>query len=203
MSIMKLLQQAQGGQGIAQLAAQLGLDEAKANQLAGLLAQVIGSAAKQRAESGGLESVLGALRGEEQAQMFEDASVAASPAGQQQGMAILESLMGDQQQAQGLASEAASRVGVDQSTVAQFLAALAAMAQGGLQKQMPDSSIDGMMQAFSGGGQGGGLMGMVSGLLGGGKAGAQGGPDLSMLTSMLDADGDGSILDDVMGKFIR
>ena len=54
MSIMKLLQQAQGGQGIAQLAAQLGLDEAKANQLTGMLAPVIGSAAKQRAESGAL-----------------------------------------------------------------------------------------------------------------------------------------------------
>ena len=89
--------------------------------------------------------MLGALRGEEQPQMFEDASVAASPAGQQQGMAFLESLMGGQQEAQG----------------------------------------------------------MVSGLLGGGKVGAQGGPDLSMLTSMLDADGDGSILDDVMGKFMR
>ncbi|MDT8326415.1 MAG: DUF937 domain-containing protein [Roseovarius sp.] len=203
MSIMKLLQQAQGGRGIAQLAAHLGLDEAKANQLTGMLAPVIGSAAKQRAESGGLESVLGALRGEDQAQMFEDATVAASPTGQQQGMAFLESLMGGQQQAQGLASEAASRVGVDQATVAQFLPALAAMAQGGLQKQMPDASIDGMMQAFSGGGQGGGLMGMVTGLLGGGKAGAQSGPDLSMLTSMLDADGDGSILDDVMAKFIR
>lgn len=203
MSIMKLLQQAQGGQGISQLAAQLGLDEAKANQLTGMLAPVIGSAAKQRAESGGLDSVLGALRGEDQAPMFEDATVAASAAGQQQGLAFLESLMGGQQDAQGLAAEAASRVGVDQSTVAQFLPAIAAMVQGGLQKQMPDSSIDGMMQAFSGGSQGGGLMDMVGGWLGGGKAGAQGGPDLSMLTSMLDADGDGSVLDDVMGKFMR
>jgi len=199
MSIMKLLQQAQGGQGLGQLAAQLGLDQGTADQLTQMLAPAIGSAAKQRVEKGQPEQVLGAMRGEGQAQMFDDAAVAASPEGQAQGMAFLEQIMGGRQEAEGLAQEAATRAGVDSNTVSQFLPALAAMAQGGLQKQMPDSQIDGMMQ---GGGSGGGLMGMIGGLMGGNKGGDQG-DGLGMLTQMLDADGDGSALDDILGKFMR
>lgn len=205
MSIMKLLQQAQGGQGLGQLAAQLGLDQSTADQLTQMLAPAIGSAAKQRAQQGGIENVLGALRGEDQAPMFEDAEAAASPQGQAQGMAFLEQLMGGRQEAEGLAQEAAQRAGVDMTKVSQFLPALAAMAQGGLQKQMPDSQIDGLMQAFSGGGQAssGGLMGMIGGLLGGSSKGEAGGPDMSNLLKMFDEDGDGSPLDDILGKFMR
>lgn len=200
MSIMKLLQQAQGGQGLGQLASQLGLDQGTADQLTRMLAPAIGSAAKQRVQQGGMENVLGAMRGEGQAQMFDDASVAASPDGQAQGMAFLEQIMGGRQEAEGLAQEAANRAGVDATTVSQFLPALAAMAQGGLQKQMPDSEIDGMMQA--GGSSGGGLMGMIGGLMGR-KAGDQQSGGLGMLSQMLDADGDGSPLDDILGKFMR
>ncbi|MEQ8903523.1 MAG: DUF937 domain-containing protein [Roseovarius sp.] len=200
MSIMKLLQQAQGGQGLGQLASQFGLDQGTADQLTQMLAPAIGSAAKKRVEQAGMENVLGAMRGEEQAQMFDDAAVAASTDGQAQGMAFLEQIMGGRQEAEGLAQEAASRAGVDAGTVSKFLPALAAMAQGGLQKQMPDSQIDGMIQ--EGGSSGGGLMGMIGGLIGGNKDGDQG-SGLAMLSEMLDADGDGSPLDDILGKFMR
>ena len=135
--------------------------------------------------------------------MFEDAAQAAAPAGQAQGMAFLEQLMGGQQGAEGLASEAANRTGIDMSTVMQFLPALAAMLQGGMQKQMPDSQIDGLMGALGGGESagGGGLGGLIGGLMGGG--GQSGGPYLGALTQMLDADGDGSPLDDILGKFMK
>ncbi len=206
MSILKMLQQAQGGQGLGQLASQFGLDENKASELTQMLAPAIGSAAKQRAEQGGLDSLLGALKGQDQAAMFDDASAAVSTQGQSQGMDFLKQLLGGQSATDGLATEAAQRSGIDLSTVQQFLPALAAMAQGGLQKNLPDSSIDGMMgaQALTQQQGGGGLMGMIGGLLGGGKSQAQGGtPDLSMLTSLLDADGDGSAMDDILGKLMR
>ena len=202
MSILKLLQQAQGGQGLNQLASQLGLDEDKANQLAGMLAPAIGSATKKRAEKGGLADVLGALKGEQQANMFEDAKAAVSNQGQQQGADFLRKIMGGSQQTQDLANEAAHRAGADANVVQQFLPALAAMVQGGLQKNMPDAQIDGMMGQMSGGQKGGGLMGMLGGLMGG-KKGGSGGPDLGMLSQLLDADGDGSVMDDVLGKLMR
>ncbi len=193
MSIMELLKQAQGGDGLGKLADQFGLDAGKAGELTDLLGPVIGRATRQQAEGGGLEDILGALKGEAQAGNFDDAGLAASPGGQAQGQAFLQSIMGGSQ-SEGLAQEAAQRTGIDLSTVQSFLPALAAMAQGGLQKSMPDAALDTMATPASGGG----LMGMIGGLLGG-KSGGQG-PDLSMLTQMLDADGDGSVVDDLMAK---
>ncbi|MCZ0814041.1 MAG: DUF937 domain-containing protein [Pseudomonadota bacterium] len=203
MSIMRLLEQAQGGQGLSQLASQFGLDETKAQALTGMLAPAIGQAAKKRAETGQAETVLGFMKGEDKAAFFDDASAAATPEGVAQGQSFLNSLMGDAAATEGLASAAAEKAGVDQGTVAQFLPALAAMAQGGLQKQMPDSSIDGMLGMIQGAGGSGGLMGMIGGLLGGKGGAASSGPDLSMLTGMLDADGDGSVMDDILGKFMK
>lgn len=203
MSIMKLLEQAGGGQGLAQLAGQFGLDEGKAQELTNMLAPAIGQAAKKRAEQGQTDTVLGAMKGEAQAGFFDNPSQAAAPEAMEQGQSFLEQLLGDRAATEGLAAEAADRAGVDQGTVAQFLPALAAMAQGGLQKQMPDSAIDGMLGGGAASGSGGGLMGMIGGLLGGNKGGEASGPDLSMLTNMLDADGDGSIVDDILGKFMK
>lgn len=201
MSIMKLIEQAQGGQGLAQLASQFGLDESKAQDLTKMLAPAIGSAAKQRAEKGGAQSLLDAFRGEGQAGLFDNPAEAASAGGQAQGMDFLQNLLGGKQEADGLAQEAANRSGIDNNTVMQFLPALAAMVQGGLQKNMPDSSIDGMQASLMGSSEGGGLMGIVGSLMGGAKQSEGGG--LGPLMQMLDEDGDGSPLDDVLGKFMK
>jgi hypothetical protein len=205
MSIMKLLEQAQGGQGLSQLASQFGLDESKAQELTQMLAPAIGQAAKKRAEEGQMENVLGAMKGEDQAAFFDDAAAAAAPEAQAQGHNFLDDLMGDSAATEGLAATLAEKVGLDQETVKQFMPSVAAMAQGGLQKQMPDEQIDGMMQAAQPKQSGGGLMGMVSGLLGGNKGGgAEGqGNALGMLNQMLDSDGDGNAMNDILGKFMR
>ncbi|WP_133485816.1 DUF937 domain-containing protein [Aliiroseovarius marinus] len=198
MSLLQLLQQAQNGQGLSALAEQVGLDQAQAGDLTNLLAPVIGKAAKQQAESGGLDSILGALKGEAQAGLFDDAAQAASPEGAAQGANFLNGLLGDNG-TNALAEQAAERTGIGMEQIMAFLPALGAMAQGGLQKQMPDASID-ALQAAQSQGAGGGLMGLVGGLLGGSQ---QGGPDLSALTSLLDADGDGSFVDDIMEKLSK
>ena len=203
MSIMKLLQQAQGGQGLSQLASQFGIDDAKAQELTQMLAPAIGQAAKKRAEQGQMENVLGAMRGENQAAFFDDAAAAAAPEAQAQGQNFLESLMGDSAATEGLAATLAEKVGLDQDTVKQFMPSVAAMAQGGLQKQMPDDQIDGMMQAAQPQASGGGLMGMVGGLLGGNKGGEGQSNPLGMLNQMLDSDGDGNAMNDILGKFMR
>jgi hypothetical protein len=204
MSLLKMLQQASGGQGLGQLAQQLGMDEGQAGGLAEMLAPAIGSAAKKRAESGGLEALLGQMQGEAQGGYFDNPAQAAAPEARQQGENFLEQLLGSREATQNLAQEAATRANVDQGQVEQFMPALAAMLQGGMQKQMPDSSIQGMLSGLQGAGSsggGGGIMGMIGGLLGGGgSSGGEGGFDLSMLTNMLDADGDGSPLDDILEK---
>lgn len=210
MSLLKMLQQAQGGQGLSGLAQQLGLDESQAGGLAEMLAPAIGSAAKRRAEGGGLESLLGQLQGEAQGGLIDDPAAAVAPEARAQGENFLEQLLGSRDATQQLAAEAASRSGIDQSKVEEFLPSMAAMLQGGMQKQVPDDGIAGMLQGLTGGAlaggasSGGGLMGMIGGLLGGGSSSNSGGGfDLGGIMNMLDADGDGSPLDDILEKVMR
>lgn len=203
MSLLKMIQQAQGGQGLGELAKQFNMDEGQAGGLAEMLAPAIGSAAKKRAETGGLEGLLSQLTGEAQGGLIDDAAAAAAPEAREQGQNFLDGLLGSREASQQLAQEAASRANIDQGQVEQFLPALAAMLQGGMQRQTPDSDIAGLMQGLTGGaGGGGGIMGLVGSLLGGSKGGA-GGLDLGALTSMLDADGDGSPLDDILERVMR
>lgn len=209
MSLLKMLQQAQGGQGLSQLASQLGMDQSQAGSLAEMLAPAIGSAAKKRAERGEVEGLLGQLKGEAQSAYFDDPAAAAQPEARQQGQNFLEQLLGSQEATQELAREAAGRANVEPSQVEQFMPALAAMLQGGMQKQTPDSGIEGMLSGLTGGqqssGGGGGLMGMIGGLLGGGSGSQQsgGGFDLGSIANMLDADGDGSPLDDILERVMK
>ncbi|MBM7066628.1 DUF937 domain-containing protein [Actibacterium sp. 188UL27-1] len=204
MSLIKLLEQAGGGQAMQQLAQQFNMEEAQVGQLSQLLAPAIGQATKRRAEAGGLEAVLGQMQGEGQAQLFDDPAAAAAPEGRAQGAAFLEQIMGGADGTQGLAQEAASRSGVDVTTVQEFLPALAGLLQGGMQRNMPDAAIQGLMGDQGGGARsgGGGLMGMVSGLMGGNRPGGSGG-GMDLLTNLLDADNDGSVMDDILEKFMR
>lgn len=204
MSLLKMIQQAQGGQGLGELAKQFNMDEGQAGGLAEMLAPAIGSAAKKRAESGGLEGLLSQLTGEAQGGLIDDAAAAAAPDARAQGQNFLDGLLGSREASQQLAQEAASRANVDQGQVEQFMPALAAMLQGGMQRQTPDTDIAGLMQGLTGGnsGGGGGIMGLVGSLLGGSKGGS-GGLDLGALTNMLDADGDGSPLDDILERVMK
>lgn len=202
MSLLKMLMDAQGGQGLGQLAHQFGLDEAQLGGLAGMVAPAISQGAKRRAEQpGGLEAMLGQMMGENEARYLDDPVAAAQPEARAQGENFLEQILGSREATEELGQAAADRAGVDPGIVSQVLPALAAMMQGGMQRQMPDSSLQGMMGAASQQGpSGGGLMGMVGSLLGGG---GQGGLDLGAITNMLDADGDGSALDDILEKVMR
>lgn len=205
MSLLKLLQQAQGGDGLGQLAKQFGMDPAQAEGLAGMLAPAIGSAVKKKAQAGDLETVIGGMMGERQATYFEAPEKAAEPQAREEGAAFLERIMGSREAANGLAEEAANRSSVDTGTVQEFLPALAAMLQGGMQKQMPDNDLQGILGAVGSGGGGnmGGLLSMVGGMLGGGGAKNAGSAGLGPLMDMLDADGDGSVLDDVLERLMK
>ncbi|KPN64234.1 hypothetical protein SAMN04488527_101233 [Aliiroseovarius crassostreae] len=197
MSLLHLLQQAQNGQGLSVLAEQIGLDPAQATQLTEMLAPQLGQATKAQVENGGLSGVIGALQGQEQAALYEDASLAASAQGQAQGAQFLTGILGDKG-TQSLAKQAARSTGIELDQIAAFLPALAAMAQGGLQKSMPDEALSTMLPDRNGAA---GLMSLVSGVLGKSTNDApKSGPALDLLTSFLDADGDGSVMDDILGK---
>ncbi len=241
MSLMDLLKQAQGGQGLAQLGQQFGMDASMVEKLAGQLAPAISGGVKQRAQAeGGLGAILGQLQGESAAQYFEQPA-AIGPQAQQQGQDFLQQIFGTAEAAPQLAQAAAEKVGAPVDKAQELLPALAAMLQGGMQKQAPDNDIGAMMQGLQqtggdtagnglgdllgalggqggggalggllgalGGGQsggGGGLGGMLGGLMGGGgQPQAQAGGGLGGLLQMLDQDGDGSPMNDIVGMLMK
>jgi hypothetical protein len=80
MSLMDLLKQAQGGQGLGQLGQQMGIDPSMMEQLAGQLAPAISGGVKRRAQAeGGLGAILGQLQGEQSAQYFDQPQQAVAP----------------------------------------------------------------------------------------------------------------------------
>jgi len=94
------------------------------------------------------------------------------------GNAILGHLFGSKEVSREVAKRASSRTGLDAGLLKQMLPLVASMMMGSLSKASAGSAVAG--------GQGGGVMGM--------------------LTGMLDADNDGSVVDDLMGmagKFFR
>ncbi len=241
MSLMNLLKQAQGGQGLGQLGQQLGLDPSMVEKLVGQIAPAISGGVKQRAQAeGGLGAILGQLQGEHSAQYFDQPQQAAAPQARAQGEDFLESIFGTRDAAPRLAQAAAEKVGAPVDKAQELLPALAAMLQGGMQKQAPDNDIGAMMQGLQqtgadkaglglgdlmgalGGGQGGGGLGGILGALGGGKSdggglggmlgGLMGGGTgdqqtqaggLGGLLQMLDQDGDGSPMDDIVGMLMK
>ena len=61
-----------------------------------------------------------------------------------QGQNFLDNLIGESAATEGFAATLAEKLGLDQDTVEQLMPSLAAMAQGGLQKQMPDADGNAM-----------------------------------------------------------
>lgn len=217
MSLLDLLTQVQGGKGLEQLGQKIGLDANMTQALAKQLAPAIAGGAKRKAKAeGGLGSLLGQLMGEQDVRYYKEPAEAASEEARARGGQFLENIFGSADASQQIANAAAERTGAPQNLVAQFLPAIAAALQGAMQSQAPDDEIKGAMGAMGnndragagisdllgslGGGGAGGLAGMIGGLVGGGGAQSSGG-GLQSILQMLDADGDGSPLDDIIEKF--
>lgn len=131
--------------------------------------------------------MLGQMMGERQGRFLDDAEAAAALDGREEAERFLEQVLGSREASAQLGHAAAERAGVSPDIASQLMPAIAAMMQGGMQRQMPDDSLWGMLRGFSGG-----------------SSGRQsGGFDLGALNQMLDADGDGSALDDIREKVMR
>lgn len=106
---------------------------------------------------------------------------------------MLGQIFGSKDVSRAVADNAASQSGLDSGVLRKMLPLLAMLVTGFMAKQ-----AGGVGQAQEGGGSGGlgGLIGSLGGLFGG--AGAAGSGGLGGLGSMLDMNGDGNALDDIL-----
>ncbi|NIJ37822.1 hypothetical protein FHR22_002525 [Sphingopyxis panaciterrae] len=186
MNLTDILQQAGG---IESMASELGVPPAMAKQGAEALLPAILGGFKKQAQSGGIEG-LGGLLGQLGGGGLLDSVLGSGPTPVGQGNDVLGQIFGSKDVSRTVAGQAAEQTGLDSGLLKQMLPMLAMMVAGYMAKQGGQSQ--------GGGGGLGDLIGNVlGGSVGGGAAPSAGG--LGGLGKMLDMDGDGNPLDDIMG----
>jgi hypothetical protein len=197
---------AQAG-GIESMAKDLGIPPAMAKQGAEALLPAILGGFKKQAQSGGIEG-LGGLLGQLGGGGLLDSVLGSQPTPVAPGNEVLGQIFGSKDVSRTVAGQAATQTGLDSGLLKKMLPILAMMVAGYMAKQGGQSQGGGGLGdliggALGGSGGSGGLGGMLGNILGGavggGAAPAAGGGGLGGLANMLDLDGDGNPLDDIMG----
>ena len=187
---------AQAG-GIESMAKELGVSPATAKQGADALLPAILGGFKKQAQSGGVAG-LGGLLGQLGGGGLLDAVLAPQPTPVDRGNDVLGQIFGSKDVSRSVAGHAATQTGIDSGLLKKMLPMLAMLVAGYMAKQGGTAQggqggLGDLIGGALGGGSGGGLGGMLGSVLGGGASGGGG------LGSLLDLDGDGNPLDDIMG----
>ncbi len=212
MDISSILKQ---GGAIGSIAQQLGVSEQVAQAGANaLLPSILGGFKKTaQAQPSGLEG-LGGLLGQLGGGGLFDSVISPEPTPVEKGNDVLGQIFGSKDVSRSVAGHASETTGIDPSLLKKMLPILAMLVAGYFAKQggsqadggQPDSGIGGMIGGMLGGGSGGGLGGILGNVLGGSQKAAPAAGGLGGIASMLDLDGDGNPLDDIIGmagKFTR
>ncbi len=198
LNLLDMVMQAQKGSALGNIGQQFGLNDDQAGAAVRALLPALSSGLKRNAGSaGGLESLLGAVKSGRHERYLDDPAAIADAGAGDEGNAILGHLLGSKDVSREVAGRAASQTGLDIGVLKQMLPVLATMAMGAVGKQTRQPGmmdmITGAMGKSSGGA--GGLLGGLAGSLlgGGGRRASQGNP----LLDLLDADKEGSAMDDI------
>jgi hypothetical protein len=174
--------------GIDSIARELGIaPQQAASGAQALLPAILGGfqrSAQAQGGAGGLGDLLGQLGGGG----LLDQVLSPQPTDVSQGDAVLGQIFGSRDVSRTVAQSASTQTGLDPSLLKKMLPLLAMVVGGLLSKQ-------GTGQA---GAAGGGLGGILGSVLGGGQSSAGGLGGLGGLGSLLDANGDGNALDDIL-----
>ncbi|SKB52898.1 DUF937 domain-containing protein [Sphingopyxis flava] len=189
MNLTDILQQAGG---LESMAKELGVSPGVAQQGADALLPAILGGFKKQIQGGGLEG-LGGLIGQLGGGGLLDSVLGSQPTPVGQGNEVLGQIFGSKDISRTVAGDAAAKTGLDAGLLKKMLPMLAMMVAGYMAKQGGQSP---------GGGLGGMLGNVLGGLVGGGSsAPAAGGlaGSLGGLGKLIDMNGDGNPLDDILG----
>ncbi len=186
MNLLKTILEAQNGGAVRELSRQFNLDDAQAGAAVGKLLPALTAGLKRNmATPQGLDGLLGALKNGGHERYLEDPSALTRDEAINDGNGILGHIFGSKDVSRQVASRAAEQTGIDVSVLKKMLPMVAAMTMGSMKKQTAEAGVLGAA---------GGASMPQAAPAAGGAAGAAG-----MLSKMLDADGDGSITDDLFG----
>lgn len=141
-----------------------------------------GGVQRNATQAGGLDSIISALQGGNHEQYLDDHTQLAQPQALDDGNAILGHIFGSKDVSRQVAAHAATNTGIDAGILKQRLPVVASMVMGALKQHAV----------------GGGLTNSQAGMGGGAQS-----PLGGLLTSFLDSNKDGSVVDEVLGMFFK
>ena len=219
LNLMDMILNTRGGAAKQQMGQQLGLSEDQTTAaLKALLPALSAGLKANTSRPGGVEALLGALQTGNHAQYLEQPETLSQPQTIADGNAILGHLLGSKDVSRSVASAASQKTGIGEDVLKMALPIVASMVMGSLSKQTQDNDIASQLMGALGGTQpqppqtgrrgGGQLGGLLGAALGGGsrqQAAAQSQPAgmAGMLGNLLDADGDGSAVDDIFDMVMK
>ncbi len=168
-NLLQSIISSQGGAIVQQIAKQLGVNPQVAEQAASRLVPALSRGIQKNAEQeGGLDSLLGLLGATNNSQFMDNPNQLGSNDSINLGNNILGQIFGSKDVSRNVASHAANETGLEATLLKKMLPLLASAAVASLGKQSQDQQQ------------------------------ANAGFDLGALSSFLDADKDGSVMDDVL-----
>jgi len=188
MDINDILKQSGGLQSMAN---ELGIDPAQAaTGAAALLPAVLGGFKKQT-QSGGLEG-LGGLLGKLGGGGLLDEVLSPQPTNVNRGNDVLAQIFGSKDVSRTVAQHASTRSGIDPALLRKMLPMVAMVVAGFMAKQHTGASSQSTKPS------GGGIGAMLGNLIGGRAGGNATTGGMAGIAKMIDMDGDGNPLDDIM-----
>jgi hypothetical protein len=171
-----ILQSAQGGQAINNLAQRFGISPEQAQAaVQALIPALSAGLAKAAAQPGALDSIISAVTDPDHQASFSSSAAAQSPAATQKGSDALSQILGSSYIVQQIAQQAARVTGLRADLLAQMLPAVASIALGGIATSLHNQGLGNVLEQLATAAQqgtlgsaagGGGLMGIVTNVLG-------------------------------------
>jgi hypothetical protein len=198
----EILQSAQGGQAINNLAQRFGLSPDQAQAAVQALIPAISAGLTRAATNPGtLGSIISAVTDSDHQASFSNATAAQSPDAVQKGSETLSQIFGSNHIVQQIAQQASSVTGIRADVLVQMLPVIVSIVLGGLATSLHNQGLGGVLgqlataaqqgnlgSALNSAGASGGLMGILTNLLGGLLGGGTGKPgDNTSLSAGLDS----------------
>ena len=196
-----------GGSPVSSMAKQFGMGEADVTKVIQQMIPALTNGVKKNvSQQGGLESLLQALNKGNHDRYLDDSRALQGKEAVDDGNGILGHIFGSKETSRELAKRTAKSTGISADILKKMLPLIAGLVMGSLKKQGRNSGLlDQLLGGLTGGvrsapSSGGGLLGGLLGkLFGGGRKKKASSSPLDALTGLLDADGEGSAIDDILG----
>ncbi len=192
-----ILQSAQGGQAINNLAKRFGLSPAQAQAVVQALIPAISAGlAKAATDPGTLGKVISAVTDSDHQASYSSPTAAQSPTATQKGSDALSQILGSSHIVQQIAQQVARVTGLRSDVIMQMMPAIISVVLGGLAASLRNQGLDNVLSQLASAvqqgnlgsalGSSGGIMGILSSLLGSLFGGAKTG-DTSSTSSLSSA----------------